>query len=136
MAKKLGGRKSSTSSLSPLAKKSSKGKATGKRRKIAYKQEYIKLLEETNKLFRKEIKSIRKEIEKPKPSPQSSSYEAFPKEEKTIKKSPIKVRKGTVQEQILQELAEISHQIKARDKMFDDLINSSPRTDNTDYFNE
>jgi|688.fasta_scaffold52828_3 hypothetical protein len=132
MAKKLSSGKTSTDSLSSSVKKPVK-KTTRGRKKISYKQEYVKLLEKTNKVLLKEVKTIRKAIVMPKEP--VVSRQAFPKEPTTIKKPVIKVRKGTVQEQILDELAEISYQIKARDTMFDDLVNGSGKITG-DYFND
>jgi len=139
MAKKLGRGKSSTGSLSSAVKPSTKAstkKATKKRKKIAYKQEYIKLLEKTNKTLFKEVKAIRKAIEVPSPSKVSypPDFEAFPKEEP--KKRAIKVKAGSIQEQILQELEELTRIVRARDIMFDELVNSPANTRGGDYFNE
>lgn len=133
MAKKLSSGKPSTNSLSSSVKKPVK-KTTRGRKKISYKQEYVKLLEKTNKVLLKEVKTIRKAIVMPK---EEIRREAFPKEPitTTIKKPVIKVRKGTVQEQILDELADISYQIKARDAMFDDLVNGSGKITG-EYFND
>ena len=133
MAKKLSSGKPSTNSLSSSVKKPVK-KTTRGRKKISYKQEYVKLLEKTNKVLLKEVKTIRKAIVMPK---EEIRREAFPKEPitTTIKKPVIKVRKGTVQEQILDELAEISYQIKARDAMFDELVNGSGKITG-EYFND
>lgn len=137
MAKKLSSGKSSTKSLSSSVSKPVK-KTTRGRKKISYKQEYVKLLEKTNKVLLKEVKTIRKAI----PMPKEEVYkEAFPQEKiqltttTTIKKPAIKVRKGTIQEQILDELAEISYQIKARDTMFDELVNGSAKITG-EYFND
>ncbi len=141
MAKNLGrGKKSSTSSLSPSAKNTPK-KATGKRKKISYKQEYVKLLEKTNKALLKDVKAIRKAIEIPKETKKvfPETYEAFPKDE--LRVSPIKptpkVRSGSVQEEILNQLNEISRQIRAREVMFDELVNSPGKlTMGEDFFND
>jgi hypothetical protein len=133
MAKKLSSGKPSTNSLSSSVKKPVK-KTTRGRKKISYKQEYVKLLEKTNKVLLKEVKTIRKAIVMPK---EPVYQDAFPKERitTTIKKPVIKVRKGTVQEQILDELADISYQIKARDTMFDELVNGSGKITG-EYFND
>lgn len=136
MAKKLSSGKSSTKSLSSSVSKPVK-KTTRGRKKISYKQEYVKLLEKTNKVLLKEVKTIRKAIVMPK---EEVYKEAFPQERiqpttTTIKKPAIKVRKGTIQEQILDELAEISYQIKARDIMFDELVNGSAKITG-EYFND
>lgn len=136
MAKKLSSGKSSTKSLSSSVSKPVK-KTTRGRKKISYKQEYVKLLEKTNKVLLKEVKTIRKAIVMPK---EEVYKEAFPQERTqptttTIKKPAIKVRKGTIQEQILEELAEISYQIKARDIMFDELVNGSAKITG-EYFND
>jgi hypothetical protein len=130
MAKKASGGKTSSKASSSI--KSSKSvKAASKRKRISYKQEYVKLLEKTNKTLFKEVKAIRKAIV----MPQKAQVEAFPKEPTPIRKPAIKVRKGSVQEQILAELSEISYQINARDTMFDDLVNS-PGKITGDYFND
>ena len=77
MAKKYNrGAKRASKPLSSKTKPSSKyklpakGKASAKskakktsRKRVSYKQEYIKLLEKTNKTFAKEIKAIRKAIQ-------------------------------------------------------------------------
>lgn len=137
MAKKRGSSKTSTGSLSPSVKTSTK-KATKPKKKIAYKQEYIKLLEKTNKTFIKELKAIRKAIEVPSPSTSPSKYpadfEPFPKEETKRIIPTRKVKAGSIQEQILQELEELNQQVRARDIMFDELVNS-PASLRGDYFN-
>jgi RAB protein geranylgeranyltransferase component A len=133
MAKKRGSSKASTGSLSPSVKKSTK-KATKPKKKIAYKQEYIKLLEKTNKTFIKELKAIRKAIEVPSPSKYPEDFEPFPKEDTKRIIPTRKVKAGSIQEQILQELEELNQQVRARDIMFDELVNS-PASIRGDYFN-
>lgn len=122
--------KASSSSVKPRA---SAKKTTGKRKKISYKQEYVKLLEKTNKTLFKEVKAIRKAIV----VPQKAKAEAFPRETQpsTIKSPKIKVRSGSVQEQILEQLSEITMKINARDAMFEDLVNS-PGKIVGDFFND
>ena len=128
--KSTGGKTTSKASSSIKPKKSVK--TASKRKRISYKQEYVKLLEKTNKTLFKEVKAIRKAIV----IPQKAEVEAFPKTSSTpVVKSPIKVRKGSIQEQILEQLSEISFQINARQNMFDELVDS-PGKITGDYFHE
>lgn len=113
----------SSSKVKP--KKASKKAKSSKR--ISYKQEYVKLLQQTNKTLTKEVKAIRKAIEQPKYSP---DYEAFPKETlatpKPVKK-PTNAPTGTIEEQILNQLNEIESQIRQRDMIFDELASGSSK---------
>jgi hypothetical protein len=130
MAKKPAGRaKRSVAASSSKAKTSVKGSGKAKSSKrIAYKQEYIKLLQKTNKTLTKEVKAIRKAIEQPR---YSADYEAFPKEPtKSIAipvKSPRTPQTGTVEDHILNILQDIEIQIRQRDMIFEELVSGSSK---------
>jgi hypothetical protein len=126
MAKKPAGRaKRSVAASSSKAKTSVKGSGKAKSSKrIAYKQEYIKLLQKTNKMLTKEVKAKRKAIEQPR---YSADYEAFPKEPtKSIPVKPIS-KARTIEEHILEQLQDIESQLRQRDVIFDDLVSGSSK---------
>lgn len=111
-------------------KKISKPAKSSKKR-ISYKDEYVKLLQKTNKTLTKElratkedVKAIRKAIEY---HPEAElPFEAFPKEE-PIKPTPAQpvVSPESIEAQILETLQDIEMQIRSRDMAFEDLISGS-----------
>lgn len=132
MAKSVSRKNSAAASSSKTSKVSStkpaKTKAKGSKKRVNYKQEYIKLLEKNNKLLTKEVKAIRKAIEQPKELP--SDFEAFPKETPTsvqTRTPAYRTKPGTIEDEILGKLTDIEVEIRSRDAIFEDLVHGSPK---------
>jgi hypothetical protein len=140
MAKKAAKRSTSSSKAVKFSGKKykapqkSSGKSTPKKKasrttkkRISYKDEYVKLLQRTNKTLTKEVRAIKKAIEQPGaiPQPQSSSFEAFPKEPSPIHYTP--PQPVSIEAQILATLQDLELQVRSRDMAFEDLMSGSAK---------
>lgn len=113
----------------------SKEKAKAKKR-ISYKNEYVKLLEQNNKLLKKEVKTIQKKIEQveeEKPYKTAAQVRDEKRAAAQIANKPlpnpedyfVPKPKSITATEAWEMLKEIKIQVRARDLMLEELLNAS-----------
>ena len=114
-----------------------KDKEKAKKARVSYKNEYVKLLEQTNKLLKKEVKTIQKKIESVEEvQPIQKTAAQIRDERRAAKQTPIQVPasgeefyvpkpKSITAVQAWEIVKDIRNQLRAREFMLEELLNAS-----------